>query len=700
MKLFSPAQWSLSRKFFLIVLLILLIPLASVGLLKEIEKTLVKNLTDNLLLSARLIGNQLSLNEQWFNESILPNKNNVLAKELFVFPLQNSFNLDGYFDDWQAYQQHRQYFKAPNNFISNSKNTFNSKPKAESLSVLLGSFENHLILSIQIKDENIIYPSANDNYLSDQIEIEFYTRFGIYQKLILSPESIGNIPVKIKKNDQLEIDWRYKAYWVENEEGVAIELKFPASLKPNKMRIVHNNVDYIKANKYQSSLSTSRHDYNQIVWPSKKIVDFVSSVQLTSAQRLWVIDVNGRVLSSNGDLNTSAISFSSNPLLNWVLASQSELMVDPRKNNLHLNSKEIYLAQKGIASTRVESLRNTEQSIALAAFPIMENEHVFGVLLLEENIARIQVLQKKALLNMFLIISVVFILIIWVLFWYVSRMVTRIKKLNSSIGKVVDHQGRMSSPILIDFEEGDEIDDLYKGFSNMATRLYEYNDHLEKLASRLSHELRTPIAIVRSSLDNLLLSCHDEEDRKVIDRALKGNQRLGTIITRMRQASGVKEAMQNAEKEKVDFVKYLEQVISGYQLTFQSNKFELNTNNIDCVLMISADLFSEMLDKLISNAIEFSKPTHPIKIELNQQKNKMILSLSNDGICIPQKNLKKIFHSLVSIRTSQQSTGTHLGLGLYVVRLISDFHGFGVKAFNREDGSGVVFSITIPTPAH
>lgn len=673
----NPSNWSLSRKFISIVLLILLIPFASVGLLKEIEKTLVNNLTENLLLSSRLIGNQLAANQNWFEESLLPDSKKFLGKEMFVFPLNQAYELDGYFEDWLDYEVHRQSFTK----------------EQKSFAVLLGSFERHLVVSIKVTDHSIVYPQVDNSFVSDQIEIEFKKQTGEYQRILLSPQATGRFPVSRYRNEELKIDWRYRANWVATSTGGNIELQFPSGFKPKEIKIIHKNVDQSRATQFEQTYSSSNYGLNPLVWPSIGLVNYFDKIELSPAQRIWVLDTHGRVLASAGNLKASQISFSRNPLFNWILASQSDIQFDPRENNLHLDSEEIYLALKGEASTRIENIRNSDQSIALAGFPIEIDDRIYGVLLLEENVARVQILQRKTLVNMFGIILAVFLLVIWTIFWYVSRMVGRIKYLNKAIDQVVDQQGRMKAPLALKYEKGDEIDDLYRAFGHMGTKLFEYNDHLEKLASRLSHELRTPIAIVRSSLDNLLLSCKDEEDKEIIHRALQGNQRLGEIITRMRQASGVKEAMQSAEKESIDIEVFLQQIIKGYQISFSNFNFEFDSTITQKKHPISPDLFSEMLDKLISNAMEFCSGDKPIIISLKQNKKATLLSVSNSGPVIPKKNLRRIFHSLVSIRTNQQATGTNLGLGLYVVRLIAEFHKATVRAENRVDGSGVVFSV-------
>ena len=673
----NPAKWSLSKKIISILLLILLIPISSVSLLKEMEKTLAKNTTDNLLLSTRIIGNQLLANKHWFEESLLPDSKKYLGKEFFVFPINQHFQLDGYLSDWDAFSQHREPF---------IKGT-------EGLSILLGSYQRHLAVSVQVKDDFVIYPSQDKSFVSDQIEIEFKLQNSDYHRIILAPQASGNFPVRRFQSGKLKIDWRYKATWVETSDGFDLELQFPSGFKPKEIRFIHHDIDLENSIKHQKQISSSRFDFNPIVWPSNNLVNYFNEIDLPQAQRIWILDTRGRVLASAGRLDSQGVSYSSNPFLNWILSSQSDIEIDPRKGNLHLDSEEIYRALKGEESTRIENIKGSGLSIALAAFPIKVNYQIYGVLLLEENIAKVQILQRKTLLNLFFIVFVILLLVGWAIFWYVSRMVNRIKYLNSAIDASVDSHGRMTEPLNLEVETGDEIDELYQSVSHMGSRLFEYNDHLEKLASRLSHELRTPIAIVRSSLDNLLLNCKTEEDKEFIQRALDGNQRLGEIISRMRQASGVKEAMQTADKETIDLEDFIGQLIKGYQVSFEQHKFAFDSKLDDKDHMISVDLFSEMLDKLISNAMEFCDPSQPIEIKLVQAKNEFRLTVSNHGPMIAKKNLKRIFHSLVSIRTNEQSTGKNLGLGLYVVRLIAEFHNAQVRAQNKEDQTGVVFSL-------
>jgi len=715
--LINPKNWSLNKKFASLVFIIILIPFASVGLLKEIEKTLVQGLQDKLSLTAEIIGSQLENQPDWFESSLLPDTKDSLSNDFYVFPLPSEFAIDGYEHEWLDFEQYLQVYQSK---LANSQST---------LSVLVGSENERLVLNLRVSDKELILPHANSNSSLnnqfDYLEIEYKTKGDVFERIKVEPRLAGKTIVKriIKKsktNPIDKIDWRYKVFSKNTQKGFSVELLFPSGIKPQMLKIKYYDVVKIKTKIKKSEqeenafglkeiIASSKYDLNAVVWPNKNFKTLVSSIKLSTAQRLWVLDSYGRVLSSKGDIDTSRMSFSSNPLLNWILSIQSTQIVDDRKSRLQLDSPAIYSALKGNAISLIESSKQSDQAIAVATYPIKFNNKILGVLLLEENVAKVQVLQKKTLTTLFVVNLVILVGVMWLIFWYVSRLVNRIKELKNAINQTVDNHGRIKvseekAPLLAlqksnsqntnSPNHGDELDQLAYSFKQMGERLFEYNDYLEKLASRLSHELRTPIAIVRSSLDNLLLNEKDEEQIEIIERALHGNQRLGEIISRMKDASGIKEAMQSAVKEETNLDEFLKLFIKGYELSYPQERFEIIIKAKQCQHKISKDLFAEMLDKLISNAVSFSDKKQPINISLEQNEKSFQLKISNSGTIIQKKNLKRIFRSLVSIRDKSKNANANLGLGLYVVKLIADFHHAKIRAENLPDESGVVFVLS------
>ena len=95
-------------------------------------------------------------------------------------------------------------------------------------------------------------------------------------------------------------------------------------------------------------------------------------------------------------------------------------------------------------------------------------------------------------------------------YFFASRISNRILGLRNQAEGIIDDVGRVQNTIMPS-RNSDEIGDLSRSFSNIVERLTQYTNYLENMSSRLSHELRTPVTVVRSSLENLSMHENNEE---------------------------------------------------------------------------------------------------------------------------------------------------------------------------------------------
>jgi signal transduction histidine kinase len=103
-----------------------------------------------------------------------------------------------------------------------------------------------------------------------------------------------------------------------------------------------------------------------------------------------------------------------------------------------------------------------------------------------------------------------------------------------------------------------------------------------------------------------------------------------------------------------------------------------------------------MLDKLVGNAVDFSTPGTSIDVVVERQAGNIILEVRNQGPSLPEEMTDKLFQSMVSIRDDKGPEDPHLGLGLYIVRLIAEAHGARAQAFNLSGGTGVGMQVAFP----
>jgi two-component system, OmpR family, sensor histidine kinase ChvG len=110
----------------------------------------------------------------------------------------------------------------------------------------------------------------------------------------------------------------------------------------------------------------------------------------------------------------------------------------------------------------------------------------------------------------------------------------------------------------------------------------------------------------------------------------------------------------------------------------------------------SPDLAAQMLDKLAENAVDFSDGAAPVRVALEEAAGSALLVVANRGRPLPAEMRSRLFESMISVREGRSGAAPHLGLGLYVARLITEFHGGSIDAADLATGDGVAVSVRFP----
>ncbi|MEJ2175242.1 MAG: ATP-binding protein [bacterium] len=162
------------------------------------------------------------------------------------------------------------------------------------------------------------------------------------------------------------------------------------------------------------------------------------------------------------------------------------------------------------------------------------------------------------------------------------------------------------------------------------------------------------------------------------------------ILQRMTEASRLEQSLRTAEREVYDLVPVVRGCVEGYRLAYPETVIALELPEGALQVAGSPDLAAQLLDKLVENAVDFARPGTPVRVALEARERRAILSVANQGPVLPKSMRGRLFESMVSVREAQGRKGPHLGLGLYVARLIAEFHGGSIEARNLPDGEGVV----------
>ena len=414
-----------------------------------------------------------------------------------------------------------------------------------------------------------------------------------------------------------------------------------------------------------------------------------------ASSRIWVVSRDYRVLALAGSLKRADPPPGlAQRALGWLLASPTEEFDDAIAEDAVAAGREVAAALQGAAGTRTRNTRDGRAVVVSAAQPIWVGDQVHGAVVVEETTNRIASLRNQALERLLVVTLGVFALVAAVLLWFATRISNRIRRLSDEAEAAIDARGRVTR-LTTASDASDEIGDLSRSFTTVLGRLARYNAYLEALAGRLSHELRTPVAVVRSSLENLHAARTPEETLTYVARAEEGLARLGTILSRMTEASRLEQGLSTAERERFDAAAVVRGCVEGYRLAYGSaqgalapRSFELSVPAEPVPLLGAPDLLAQMLDKLVENALDFAALGTSIRISLGIDAR---LRVENQGPPLPDAIRESLFDSMVSLRGERSGAAPHLGLGLYIARLIAEFHGGSLRADNLPGGSGVAF---------
>jgi two-component system, OmpR family, sensor histidine kinase ChvG len=665
---------------------VLIIPYMGYDYLRQMESYLRETLQASLVDSAYAVAGALNNKSRLFDTSFNEDDNN-----LYVHRLNNTVQLDGYTDDWESYID---WSDAYHSESSSNKDSFK---------LIISKDEHYYYVLIQVEDDELIYSTLDEseNINGDHFVLIYRDQYQRLQKDYLAPSGPGLIrPFRYEQGlDAYGVETRYKknltntsAVWQTTEAGYNIEIKIPSYLIGQRLGFVFKDIDKTKKHTISTYGQTDYDEPGRVISSSRRIESIIYTQGRSEGRRIWVLDKSAQVLASDGSLRREFPDNAFNIIYTLLLPPAYDYFKDDLAGASRLQGAEVKEALSGNTQTRWRSSPDGKAVIVSAATPVWFNNKVIGAVVIEETTNNIQIMQRQVLAGLFNKTLFIFFIIVFLLLLFASRLSSRLIKLNRETTEAIDEYGKVKGQISVS-RSSDEIGELSRSFGNMLDRLQQYHVYLEGMASRLSHELRTPMAIVKSSLDRLQTEQDEKTRSEILQAANTGLQRLQTLLTRLSEAARLEQALQEADKEETNLNDFLQQCVEGYRLAYPDQAFNLVMPDLSLNLKINKDLFFQMLDKLVANAVDFSFHDKEISINLIDRSGLIEIQVVNSGPQLPEDMLDELFNSMVSVRSERSEAGPHLGLGLFVAKLIAEFHGGKISAGNLKDEEGVCISI-------
>ena len=691
----SSLKFSIRTKVLLVAVLLLTIPYVGYQFVREMENHLRDGLEQSVLGAAQALAGALHDRLDLIPES--SPQNTPYEGEIYAHPLPQEMQIDGYLEDWGGHLGHL----AP----LGPDDTGAQGPQARFVAGKRGPY---LYLVVTVKDAHLVYRGLSVRARPKADFVKVVTEFSngerrayffhtispgwvtVYE---LSGSGVDGAPSRLRQESRIRAEWR------ETKDGYLVEARIPLALLGARVGIEVGDVDQPSGTTQPRSISTSGAGPvirpGPLVLPSESIEALIKSLGRTPGRRIWVVDAEGRVLARGGSLERETEPAPVNPLFALVLAPPPAELFEEQPIVARFSGPEVRAALAGRATSRWRTTQDPDTYVVSAAHPVWSSANIVGAVVVEEATLGIQTVRREALANLFAKTLVVCFFGALVLLLFATRISMRLRRLRNEAAAAIDAHGRVVGQLSAS-RAGDEIGDLARDFSAMMERLREYNHYLEQLARRLSHELRTPITVVRSSLDAMELDQAADDQSIYLGRARDGLRRLDTIISRMSEAAHLEQALQESEPELFDLGAVIAASVESYRSVWPHQAFQILAPAGQCTIHGMPDLVVQMLDKLVGNAVDFSAPGTSIDVVVERQAGNIILEVRNQGPSLPGEMTDKLFQSMVSIRDDKGPEDPHLGLGLYIVRLIAEAHGASARAFNLPGGTGVGMQIAFP----
>ena len=273
----------------------------------------------------------------------------------------------------------------------------------------------------------------------------------------------------------------------------------------------------------------------------------------------------------------------------------------------------------------------------------------------------------------------------------------------SRIDKIIQKTEKITTENLDEVIEGENFDDEYgrlvTTMNKMIRRIKTSIEYMNQFSVSVSHELKTPLTILRGEIELALRSKKTpQEYREILESNYEETLRLINIIERLFYLSKLENSQIRIDKTPTKIKPFLQTIVKSYiKLAEEKNiSLILNCENFDDnTIDIDPDLLRQAISNLIDNAIKFSKENSDVNIICKKTaEGKTAISFINYGEEIPQEALPKLFDRFYRAESSRNRNMGGMGLGLSIVKSIVDLHKAEIKVESNSDGK-IIFTITI-----
>lgn len=269
-----------------------------------------------------------------------------------------------------------------------------------------------------------------------------------------------------------------------------------------------------------------------------------------------------------------------------------------------------------------------------------------------------------------------------------------VKKILSATEQIAKGDFSTRLEIVHPYGKYDQYDLIMDNLNVMAAELEKTESLKTDLISNVSHELKTPLTVIKSYATLLKRKDLDEETReKYLDAVLQATGRLNDLITNILRLNKLENQEIKADLERFDLGEAVGESVLQFEEVIEKKGLELVCNLQESVYVYSSKSYLDIVwSNLLSNAVKFTDEGDRVEVNLKKEGKQAVVSVTDTGCGISAETGARIFEKFYQGDTSHASEGN--GLGLALVKKVIDILG-GEISVSSEEGKGSTFKVVL-----
>ena len=460
----------------------------------------------------------------------------------------------------------------------------------------------------------------------------------------------------------------------------------------NHIAVINNTTDHIKRLK----INFNKEDLRRFL--------FSTGFLFQSLDRVIFLDTEYNVIADTDTLDLDPRSFSQRTdqiefdnVNTDIEKASSNNKKNDQKNLSDITRDYFNSTEYGKPFTYTEEYYDQFILNTLKNF-IIGDENVGYILVVERaNDIKTAIDERK---NFVIRTAILVTLVIFVFSFVLNRYFLKPIKNLVDYTKIIKDKSEKKTNIQNLKKRGDELGVLSSSLDDMTHELQKRADSAENFSTDLVHEIRNPLASLKSASE-IISETDDKNQRDKLVKILSHDvERIERLITDYSQMLKDEVAITKEQMKKIDLRPIVTSVVDDFNSIYMNKrgiKISLNSNQNGNKIEIMGieNRIEQILANLLENSISFSEDNKKIMVKLSKKNNSVMLDVLDEGSGFKENDTKKIFKRFYSNRPGK--FGEHSGLGLNIVKNLIDLHGGTISASNNNRGKGAKIEIIFPS---